>query len=194
MPGRCGLACLSSSAPARHLSGATGLARSFGGARGIRRLHMMNSHSHVTVVTQGNGTQLQDAAVNIKLRLAAIWCSVTLCYLYCDYFELYQSGKLQSMLGGRMGPLGESSQGVLLGVSVLLAIPALMVVTSATLPAGLNRVVNVLSGALFTLMMVVFLAAPGVWLYYKYFAAVEAALTFGAVWLAWRWPRQPTKL
>jgi hypothetical protein len=40
--------------------------------------------------------------------------------------------------------------------------------------------------------MLVFLAAPGVWLYYKYFAAVEVTLTCFAVWLAWHWPKQPT--
>jgi hypothetical protein len=146
----------------------------------------------VNVVDERKDTRLRDTAVDIKLKLAAVWASVTLCYLYCDYFELYQPGKLQSVLAGRMGPLGESSQGTLFGVSVLLSIPALMVFLSASLPANVNRFVNLLFGALFTLVMLVFLVAPGVWLYYKYFAAVEIALTCGAMWLAWHWPRRPT--
>ena len=87
-------------------------------------------------------SQLHDAAADIKLRLAAAWASVTLCYIYCDYFELYQPGKLQSVLAGRMGPLGESTQGVLLGVSILLSVPALMVFASVALPAKLNRALN----------------------------------------------------
>jgi hypothetical protein len=132
---------------------------------------------------------LRDTKVDIKVRLAAIWASVTLCYLYCDYFELYQPGKLQSMLAGRMGPLGEVTQGVLLGVSVLLSIPALMVILSLALPAKANRIANLLFGGLFTLIMLVFLLSPGIWLYYKYFAAIEIALTSSAVWLAWKWPR-----
>jgi hypothetical protein len=132
---------------------------------------------------------LRDMKIDIKIRLAAVWASVTLCYLYCDYFELYQPGKLQSMLTGRMGPLGEVTQGVLLGVSVLLSIPALMVILSLALPAKASRIANLLFGVIFTLIMLVFLLSPGIWLYYKYFAAIEIALTSSAVWLAWTWPR-----
>ena len=136
------------------------------------------------------GTQLLDAKVDIKLKLAAIWASATLCYLYCDYFELYQPKKLQSMLAGQMGPLGPTNELVLLGVSVVLSISALMIFLSVALPANVCRTVNILFGVLFTLIMVVFLVSPGVWLYYKYFALVEIALTCTAVWLAWRWPRE----
>lgn len=143
------------------------------------------------MVTKRNNTQFHDSIVDIKVKLAAVWAAVTLCYLYCDYFELYQAGKLQSMLAGKMGPLGESSQAVLLGVSVMLSIPALMVVLSAVLPASMNRIANLLVGALFTLIMLVFLLTPGVWLYYKYLALVEVMLTCSAIWLAWHWPRQP---
>jgi hypothetical protein len=134
-------------------------------------------------------SSLLDTKIDIKVRLAAVWAAVTLCYLYCDYFELYQPGKLQSMLSGRMGPLGEVTQGVLLGVSVLLSIPALMVILSLVLPAKISRMANLLLGMLFTLIMLVFLLSPGIWLYYKYFALIEVALTSSAVWLAWKWPR-----
>jgi len=150
----------------------------------------MKPNVEIKLITQTNDTQLRDSTLDIKVKLAAVWASVTLCYLYCDYFELYQAGKLQSMLAGRMGPLGESSQGVLLGASIVVSIPALMVFLSAVLPAGVNRVVNLLFGVLFTLIMLVFLLSPGVWLYYKYYALLEVMLTFAAVWLAWRWPRQ----
>jgi hypothetical protein len=71
---------------------------------------------------------------------------------------------------------------------MLLSLPALMVVLSIALPARINRLANLMLGLLFTFIMVVFLVMPGVWLYYKYFAAVEAALTGYAVWLAWLWP------
>ena len=142
------------------------------------------------MATSDEAPQLRDAKIDIKFKLSALWVSVTLCYLYCDYFYLYQPGKLESMLAGQMGPLGQTTQGVLLGVSVLLSIPALMVFFSIILPARLNRMANVLFGSLFTLIMLVFLFAPGVWLYYKYFAAVEVLLTSTAVWLAWKWPKR----
>jgi glycerol-3-phosphate acyltransferase PlsY len=140
------------------------------------------------VTAPDNAAQLEDLPHDIKLKLGAVWASLTLCYLYCDYFELYQAGKLQSMLAGQVAPLGPASQGVLLAVSMLLSLPALMVILSIALPARINRPANLVLGSLFTFIMVVFLVMPGVWLYYKYFAAVEAALAAYAVWLAWRWP------
>jgi hypothetical protein len=136
-----------------------------------------------------NDTPLRDFNVDTKIKLSSLWTSVTLCYLYCDYFELYQSGKLQSMLAGQMGPLGEATPGVLLGVSVWLSMPALMIFLSIVLPAKLNRAANLVLGTLLTLIMCVFLISPGIWLYYKYFVAVEIALTGTVVWLAWKWPR-----
>ena len=71
--------------------------------------------------------QLEDRIVSHRVKLAALWASLMLCYIYCDYFELYQPGKLQSMLAGRLGPIGPTTQASLLAASVLLAVPALMI-------------------------------------------------------------------
>lgn len=70
---------------------------------------------------------LEDYKINIKIKLAARWVSTMLCYIYGDYFGLYRPGTLQSMLDGRMGPLGPTTQRVLVGTATLMAIPALMV-------------------------------------------------------------------
>jgi hypothetical protein len=48
------------------------------------------------------------------------------CYVYGDYFGLYHPGQLQGMLHGD-GPIGPTSQGTLVAVSILMAIPSLMV-------------------------------------------------------------------
>ncbi|MBI1753364.1 MAG: hypothetical protein HY014_14045 [Acidobacteria bacterium] len=130
---------------------------------------------------------LQDFRVNLRIQLAGLWTSLTLCYLYCDYFELYQPGKLASMLAGRMGPLGQVTQGILLTASILLAIPGLMVALSLLLPARLCRLANLLFGVLFTLIMAVIL--PQAWRYYQFFAVVEILITATLTGLAWRWPR-----
>jgi hypothetical protein len=145
------------------------------------------------MLNANNDAQLRDTRIDIKLQLSALWASATLCYLYCDYFELYQPGKLQSMLAGQMGPLGQTAEGVLLGVSVMLSLSAVMIFLSIALPAKLSRVANLLFGLLFTLIMLVFLFAPRVWLYYKYFAAIEVMLTCTVIYLAWKWPRGQSK-
>src|SRR5262245_36539370 len=96
---------------------------------------------------------LEDRPVSVRIKLAALWCSVTLCYIYCDYFELYQPGKLTSMLDGKFAPLGPTTQGVLLGASVLLVIPSLMVFLSVILPPRVCQVLNIAFGLLYSLVM-----------------------------------------
>lgn len=129
---------------------------------------------------------LQDFSINVRLQLSALWASVTLCYLYCDYFELYQPGKLQAMLAGTMGPMGPTTQSVLLVASVLLAIPAVMVALSLMLAPRLCQAANVAFGAMFTLIMLLIL--PRAWMFYQFFALVEILITCTIAWRAWKWP------
>lgn len=77
---------------------------------------------------------LSDPPLPMRLKLSALWTSLTFCYLYGDYFGLYKPGKLQHMLAGA-GPMGPTSQGSLLFVSLLLVVPGLMVFLSLVLPA-----------------------------------------------------------
>jgi hypothetical protein len=45
-----------------------------------------------------NTDLLEDFKINIKLKLSALWAGVTLCYLYCDYFELYVPKKIEDII------------------------------------------------------------------------------------------------
>jgi len=68
-------------------------------------------------------TALDDIKVHVKIKISALWVSVMFCYIYGDYFGLYKPGALQGMLSGKMGPLGPTTQGILLGTSAMMAIP-----------------------------------------------------------------------
>lgn len=133
-------------------------------------------------------SQLSEFTVNTKIKLGFLWASVMFCYIYCDYFELYTPEKLQTMIQGDMGFLGTVSQGVLLGVSLMMLLPSLMVFLSVVLPARYSRALNIVVGCLFTAMLAL-LAYMADWYFYKMFAAVEAVLTMVIVWQAWTWPR-----
>ena len=109
------------------------------------------------------------------------------CYIYGDYFELYQPGKLQGMLSGRTA-LGAVNQGTLLGMAALMAIPSLMVFLSLFLPATPSRWLNIVLGALYSGIMV--LAIQGSWHFYVFFGLIEIALTLAIVWHAWAWPKR----
>ncbi|WP_458071663.1 DUF6326 family protein [Rhodanobacter sp. BL-MT-08] len=131
---------------------------------------------------------LEDFRVPVKVTLSALWTAVMFCYVYGDYFGLYVPGQLQGMLAGKMGPLGPTTQGVLLGTSIMLAIPGLMVFLSLALKPVLSRWTNIAMGALYTLIMLA--TMPGAWTFYIFFGAVEVILTSLVMWHAWRWPRQ----
>ena len=133
-------------------------------------------------------SQLLDVQVDTKLKLSALWTSTMFCYIYCDYFELYVPGKLEGMLRGQFGPLGAVTQGVLIGTSVLLLVPSLMIFLCLALPARYNRILNIVVGALLTLLMALLAYGAG-WYFYKGFAAIEAVLTAMVVGYAWTWPK-----
>lgn len=133
------------------------------------------------------GRILEDAPVPVRLRLSALWASVMFCYIYGDYFGLYRPGTLQGMLDGRMGPLGPTTQGVLLGTALLMAVPAAMVALSVLLPAVLARWSNVVFGLAYTAVMAVSL--PGAWTFYIVLGVLEMLATLAIAVLAWRWPR-----
>ena len=69
-------------------------------------------------------TALDDTKVHVKLKLFALWSSVMFCYIYGDFFGLFKTGALQAIISGRT-PVGAISEGVLLGMSVSVASPAL---------------------------------------------------------------------
>lgn len=131
---------------------------------------------------------LEDPMVNVKTKLSALWASVMFCYVYGDYFGLYGSGKLAEMMEGRIGPLGEATQSVLVGVSAMMAIPSVMVFLSLAMPPVLNRWLNLLLGVAYTAIML--MTMRGAPTSYVFMGVIEVLLTLLIVWHAWTWPRR----
>jgi hypothetical protein len=130
---------------------------------------------------------LEDLKVPVRLKLAGLWTSLMFLYIYVDYFGLYQPGNLQDMLKGNMGPLGPTTQGVLLGTSLLMAVPSLMIFLSLAMRPMWSRVLNIVLGLIYAIIMLV--TMPGAWTYYLVMGAIEIALSLLIVWHAWKWPR-----
>jgi len=130
---------------------------------------------------------LEDIKVPTRLKLSALWASLMFCYIYGDYFGLYQPGNLRDMLNGQMGPLGPTTQGVLLGTAALMALPSLMVFLSLALPVALSRWFNIVLGVAYTVIILV--SMPGAWVFYQFLGVIEAVLSLLIAWQAWRWPR-----
>lgn len=130
---------------------------------------------------------LDDAKIHVRIKLSALWASVMFCYLYGDYFGLFKPGALQTMLDGNMGPLGPTTQGVLLGTTLMMAIPSAMVFLSLVLRAGVCRWANIVLGAAYTAIML--LTMPGAWTFYLVLGAIEITLTLLIARYAWTWPK-----
>ena len=131
---------------------------------------------------------LENKKINIKIKLAALWASVTFCYLYGDYFELYTPGKVNGLLTGE-NILDSPTK--LFIAALILAIPSVMVAASILLKPTLNRILNIVFGILFTLIML-FIGINSLtewYSFYAFMAFLESVLTFFIVWNAFMWPR-----
>jgi hypothetical protein len=133
--------------------------------------------------------QFQNFEVDIKIKLAALWASVTFCYLYGDYFELYIPQKTASLVSG--DTLLNSPE-KLFFAAFLLAIPAIMVFLSVLLNPKINRMLNLITGAFFTLIMILIgITSFESWkAFYVFYAFLESIITIIIVWTALKWPLQ----
>jgi hypothetical protein len=136
---------------------------------------------------KNDGTVYDDIKVPVKLKISALWASVMFCYIYADYFGLYVPGMLKRMLEGRMPPFGPATQGVLLGTSLVMALPSVMIFLSLALKPNLNRWVNIIFGMVYT---VIILITMWDWAFYIFYGIIEVVLTSLIVWYAWKWPKQ----
>jgi hypothetical protein len=134
-------------------------------------------------------TSLADVTIHVRLKLSALWAAALCCYLYGDYFWLYQPGKLQDILDGQMAPFGPVTQPILLGTTISMAIPSAMIFLSIALKATVSRWLNVCLGAVYSVF--VLLTMPGAWAFYLFLGTVDIVITGLIVWYAWNWPREP---
>jgi hypothetical protein len=133
---------------------------------------------------------LEDPRLPIPGKLAAAWATFMFFYIYVDYLALYKPGFLGDIQAGvvhdfETGPL-------FVGASLtLVGIPALMIALSATLPARINRPVNLVVAALF--LPVTIYNASGESMSYAYFyglsIVIEVLLLAFVLRSAWTWPR-----
>lgn len=121
----------------------------------------------------------------IRIKLAALWTSLMLLYIYADIFSLYRPGAIDEIRDGFMGPF-EATQSSIAVAAAMLAIPALMVAGSFFFSMKITKVLTIVMGVLFSLVNIGNLVGE-IWIYYLAYGAVEIAITFSIIVLAWRW-------
>lgn len=135
-------------------------------------------------------TALDDRQVPVQAKLAAAWTSFMFLYIYVDYFHLYKPGVIDNLRAGVVFEF-DISPTLLTMMLASVAIPALMVVLSMTLPARVNRATN-LVGALLYIPYSMVNAAGESWdwaFFYGLSIGLEVLLLAFILRAAWTWPR-----
>src|SRR4051794_1765010 len=109
-------------------------------------------------------------------------------YIYVDYFALYKPGLIDNLRAGVVFEL-DISPTLLTMMLASVAIPALMVMLSMTLPARVNRATNLVVASLYIPYSVV--NAAGDWaFFYGLSIGLEVLLLAFILRSAWTWPRR----
>ena len=135
-------------------------------------------------------TALHDQPVPVRAKLAAAWTSLMFLVIYIDYFHLYQPGEIDDIRGGVIFEFDIS--GTLMSIFfAIIAIPALMILLSMTLPARVNRATNLVVASLYipAVGMNFLGSLPDYAFYYALTIGVEVLILAFILRAAWTWPR-----
>ena len=131
-------------------------------------------------------THYQDYWINPRIKIAALWASVLFIFAYVDLFSLFRADIRADIEAGEMFAF-TIGQGFLLGVTIYIVVPSLMVFLSLVLPVRVTRMANIVLAVLYAVTIAG--GAIGEWNYYILGSLIEVALLAGVVYYAWTWPK-----
>jgi hypothetical protein len=137
-------------------------------------------------------TTLEDQRIPVRVKLAAAWTSFMFLYIYVDYLALYKPGFVDDILAGIVHEFDTGPTFVAIGLT-LIAIPSLMILLSTTLPARVNRTINLVVATLY-IPVSMYNAAGESWTYFYFYGlsiGLEVLLLAFILRSAWTWPRTP---
>ncbi|MCG2798410.1 MAG: DUF6326 family protein [Cellulomonas sp.] len=148
----------------------------------------MNTRQPVTTALENVTTELEDPAVLVRVKLVAAWTAVTLLYAYVDILAFFKPGVIDQILAGKVWEF-DATQPLLTVFLALMAIPILMVLLSATLPARANRMTNLVVASV-QVPYAAFNLVGGSWtVFYGLGVVLEVAVFALILRYAWTWPR-----
>ena len=127
-------------------------------------------------------TRFEPSHVSVRIKISALWSSMLFVFAYVDLFSLYRPDFRAGLEAGRIGGF-TINQPFLLGTTVYIVIPSLMVFLALVLPRRVDRIANIALGFLYALTIIA--GAIGEWNYYILGSAVEVALLAAVVYYAW---------
>jgi hypothetical protein len=138
---------------------------------------------------QKTAKPLANVKIDVKFKLAALWIALMFLYTYADILGFYAPGNIEELISGEIAGI-RMTQELLLGSAILMVIPSAMVFLSLSLQAKANRLVNIIVGIVYIIVL------GGTFLtgrnpaYYILFGLLKAVLLAMIVWHSWKWPKK----
>jgi hypothetical protein len=151
---------------------------------------MRTRRSHTARENPPSQSTLEDLRMPVQAKLAAAWTSFMFLYIYVDFFNLYKPGVVEGILNGLVWKF-DVSPTLLTFMLASVAIPALMVMLSMTLPARVNRATNLVVASLL-IPYSAFNAAGATWEWASFYGlsiGLEVLILAFILRSAWTWPR-----
>ena len=133
-------------------------------------------------------TKFEPSNVNVRIKISALWTSMLFVFAYVDLFSLYRPDFRADLEAGEIGGF-TVNQSFLLGTTVYVVIPSLMVFCALILRPRVNRIANIALSTMYALTIIA--GAIGEWNYYVVGSAIEVALLAAIVYYASTWPKIP---
>jgi hypothetical protein len=117
----------------------------------------------------------------IRIELSALWIALMLTYLLGDVLRIFSGDFVGGEIGGQ-----QVSQGMYLGLAVLMVIPVVMVFLSLTLPYKADRWTNIIVAVFFFIFNAIGLPTyPSA--YDRFLIVVGLVFNVLTAWYAFRW-------
>ena len=119
-----------------------------------------------------------------RIKLSALWVSLMLTYLLGDVLRIFSGDFVAGEVSGM-----QISQGLMLGMAVLMLVPIVMVFLSLILQYAVNRWANIILPIFFFVFNAIGLPTyPS--LYDQFLIVVGLVFNVVTAWIAWRWKKE----
>ena len=135
--------------------------------------------------------RFEPSHVNVRVKISALWTSMLFVFAYVDLFSLYRPDFRADLDAGEVAGF-TVDRSFLLGTTIYILIPSVMVFCTLVLWPRVARVANIVLGVAYALTIVA--GALGEWSYYVLGSVVEVALLTAIVYFAWTWPREAPRV
>ena len=116
----------------------------------------------------------------VKIKLSALWVALMLIYLLGDVLRIMSGDVTPGEIEGE-----KVSQGMWLGMAIIMLVPIVMVVLSVILNYPVNRWVNIIVAAIVVLFNIV--ALPYASAFDNFLIGVSFVINALTIWFAWKW-------